>query len=1029
MTLAGLAIKRPVTTTMFMIAMIFLGIVSLMTLKTEMLPNINVPLVRIETTWDGAVPEDVESQITKKIEDVLPNVEGIKKISSTSSFGSSVITAEFDYGVDTDQKKADVQSEVDVIKKDLPATAVDPVIKKMQVGTGVLTLQVIASGPNMTELTTFVTEYAKPRLERIMGVSNVDISGTSDKQIQIQFDTEKLSSYGLTPVELYNLVKASSLNIPLGVIRTGGKEVVARFMGEFSQIEEFKNMILKSGGKTLRLGDIADVILTLEDANTLAKSGGEYGISMGLNKSVKGNTIDINDQAKKTLEELKLYAPPGVELKVVLDSSESINTAISGVQGSAISGLVLATIVLMVFLKNISATFLITLALPISIMFTFVFLYFQGVTLNLVSLMGLSIGVGMLTDNSVVVIDNIYRHITEYKKSVVEASEHGATEVTISIIASAATTMVVFIPILFIPGITREVFRDLSYSIIYSNLAAMIVSLTLMPMAASRFLNTKADITVEGKVFSTVKTKYTKLNTIAFKNKGKTLILAIGGFVLFMIIGPKLVRTEFMPKQDFGRYAVVAELPKGLSIDAVEEISDKIEKIIKEDPNTKSYTELLDKKKIIFNIDIGSKGERNQKVTVFEVQQAIRPLISKIPDIKPSVVNDFQTNLPGKAVEFRIMGDDLKEIKEIGTKVYDIVKNKEGLVDVSTSVEPGNLQGKIVMDREKLRSYGINPSELGQTISYAFLGGDKAKGQTVTVKTGTEEIDVLIRLSDEARRKTSSLEQLNIKTADGKFIKVSDVAKIVYEEGTSEINKTDKIYTVFVKANDGGIGLGGVQKVFIDAFKTLKPSKTVTYSWGGDSDRMKDVSKEMGIALVISLFLIYAILASQFENFTLPFIIIGSIPLAMIGVYSGLIITGKPFDIMVMIGIIMLSGTVVNNAIVLIDYIEILRTRGAERSEAILEACTTRLRPILMTTMTTVLGMVPMGLGLGEGSELYGGMAITVMFGMSFSTLLTLVVIPILYTMVEDFNNKVSEKAKKLFSFKKKNVSDEELES
>ncbi|MGL4253874.1 MAG: efflux RND transporter permease subunit [Fusobacteriaceae bacterium] len=1013
MTLAGLSIKRPVATTMFMISMIFLGFVALMTLKTEMLPNINIPLVTVQTQWDGAVPEDVESQITKKIEDVLPNVEGIKKIRSTSAFGSSTIIAEFDYGSDLDQKKGDIQKEVDTIKGDLPKSASDPSVKKQQAGMGVLTMQVIASGPNMVELSTFIDEYVKPRLERIQGVGSVDVAGTADKQIQIQFDSNKLAAFGLLPTEVYDIVKASSLNLPLGVIKTGGKEIVARFMGEFSQLDDFRNMIIKSGGKTLRLGDIAEVVLTTEDADSLTKRDGQYAVSIGLNKSVTGNTLDINKNAKKSLDDLKLYAPPGVETSVIFDASESINSAISGVKGNAMAGLALATVVLLFFLKNIRATMLITLALPISIMFTFVFLYFQGVTINLISLMGLSIGVGMLTDNSVVVIDNIYRHITELDETVRDASEFGATEVTISILASAATTMVVFIPILFIPGLAREIFRDMSYSIIYSNLAAIIVSLTLMPMVASRFLSSKATVTTEGKVFKVVKAKYTKLIDFAFRNRIKTVLVAVGAFIAMMIIGPALVKTEFFPKQDFGKYSLVAELPKGLSIETAEEIGEKLAKIAENNKYTKSYTALIDKKKVILNVDIGTKDGRDR--TVFQIIEDMRPAVADIPDIKPSVVNDFQTDTPGKAIEFRISGDNLQEITEIGAKVQEMVTGAPGVVDVSSTVEPGNTEAKIVMDREKLKSFGINPAELGRVISYSFLGGNRSKGETVTVKTGTEEIDVLIRLSEESRRKTTSLEQLNVKTAEGNFIKVSDVASIVYGEGTSEINKLDKIYTVTVKANDGGVGLGKVQKVFLDAFESLKPPKTVTYGWGGDSELFGDAVMQMGAALLISIFLIYAILASQFENFTLPFIIIGSIPMAMIGVYTGLIISGKSFDMMVMIGIIMLAGTVVNNAIILIDFIEILRERGDERDIAIREACRTRLRPILMTTMTTVLGMVPMGLGLGEGAELYGGMAITVMFGMSFSTILTLVVIPILYTLVEDFNNKVAGLFKKIF--------------
>ncbi|MGL6119801.1 MAG: efflux RND transporter permease subunit, partial [Fusobacteriaceae bacterium] len=320
MTLAGISIRRPVATTMFMISMIFIGFVALLTLKTELLPNINIPIVTIETKWSGAVPEDIESQITKKIEDVLPSVDGIKRIRSTSAFATSVIVVEFDYGADIDVKKGDIQKEIDTIKGDLPGSSDDPVVKKKQAGMGVLTMQLIASGPNLVELNTYVDEFIKPRLERIQGVGSVDVAGTSDKQIQIQFDTDKLAAYGMTPTELYNQIKSSSINLPLGVIQTGGKEVVARFLGELNSLDDFENMILKSGGKTLRLGDVADVALTSEDQDSITLRNGKNAISLGINKSAKGNTLDINAAAKKSLEELKVYAPPGVEIAVVLDN-------------------------------------------------------------------------------------------------------------------------------------------------------------------------------------------------------------------------------------------------------------------------------------------------------------------------------------------------------------------------------------------------------------------------------------------------------------------------------------------------------------------------------------------------------------------------------------------------------------------------------------------------------------------------------------------------------------------------------------
>ncbi|MGL5054374.1 MAG: efflux RND transporter permease subunit [Fusobacteriaceae bacterium] len=1014
MSLSGIAIKRPVTTTMLMISMLFLGIIALLTLRTEMLPNTSPPIIKIDTFWSGAVAEDVESQITKKIEDILPNVEGIKKIKSTSSFENSTIIIEFDFGVDADRKKGEVQTEVDSVRGDLPDTIDEPKIKKLLYGSGVLTLQAIISADNFNEATSFVENYVKPRLERIKGVGNIDAFGFSDKQIQIQFDSDKLKAYDLTPVELYELIKQSSLNTPIGVINTGKQEVLVRFMGELTEIEDFKNLILKSGGKNLRLGDVAEVILTFDDPKAIIKQDGVNAIYIGVNKSISGNTVEINKEVKKQFDLLMAYAPSNTKINLIMDSSVDIKSAISGVKNSALTGLVFATIILWAFLKNLRTTSLITISLPISIMFTFVFLYFQGMTLNLISLMGLSIGVGMLTDNSVVVIDNIYRHITELKKDVMTAAEDGSAEIGLSLVASALTTMIVFVPILFIPGLAREIFRDMSYSIIYSNLAALIVSLTLMPMIASRYLKSDINIEKSGKVFNQIKKSYLFLRNLAFRNKKKTLLGILIAFIATLTIGTKIVKVEFMPKQDFGKYALIVEIPKGASLDKSLEIMEKMENIITNNKHTKIYTEIIDKSKVIFNVDIGPKDRR--KISVFDVQEQIREKVEGIPDIKPSVVNQFQSDSSGKSIEFSITGDNLDEVKDISKKIQDIVSRNKGIVDLNSSDESGSLELRIQIDRDKLQTYGISPSQLSRELSYSFLGGDKTKGQTVTFKTGIEEIDVLVRLPEKDRRDVKKLEQLNIKTSTGDFIKVSDVCKLSIVEATSEIKKIDKIYSVTLSANDGGIGMGEVQEVFLKAFKELNLPKNIGYSWGGESEFLQEVSSQLMMSLAISIFLVYAVLASQFESFALPFIIVGSIPLALIGVYFGLIVTNSPFDVMVMTGIVMLAGTVVNNAIILIDYIEILRKRGMSREKAILRGCFTRLRPIIMTTSTTVLGMLPLAFGIGEGSEIYSGMAIAIIFGMTFSTMLTLIIIPILYEYIEDFSDKILSS---VISFKK----------
>lgn len=1014
MTLAGLSIRRPVATTMVMISIMFIGLMAMFSMKSELLPNMEIPVVTISTTWSGAVAEDVETQITKKIEEILPNVEGIDKISSTSTFEKSTIVVEFNFGIDADEKTTEIQRELSKITNDLPDDAGTPVAKKVEAGAGNLTMILMFSAENRSELSTFIEEYLTPKLESLTGIGQVLVFGNPDKQLQIQFDSDKLAAYNLTPVELYNLISISSKNLPLGTVQTGNKNIIARFMGELNYIDEYKNMVIQSNGNTLKLSDVADIVLTTEDFSDKGFLSGKEAIPVAIEKSADGSTIELNKAATKAIESLKSVMPPGTEYKVLMDSSEDIESSISSVSSGAVQGLVLATIVLLLFLKNIRATFLVSAALPVAIIFTFAFLALNGTSLNLISLMGLSIGVGMLTDNSVVVVDNIYRHMTELHSPVMEASENGATEVTLSVIASSLTTMVVFIPILFIPGIAREIFRDLSYSIIYSNIAALLVSLTLIPMLASRFLSNKINITAEGKIFGAVKNNYMKLIKWALKNRLKIVAISIILFVVSLMVGPRFLKMEFFPKQDKGRYSIAVELGKGLDLDKSIAIANQIEDIVKNEPNTKFYFTVVQNDQLSVNVDIGKKDTRD--ISVFDIINKVRPLAEKIPDTRVSVSEEFSMRTPSRDVEFNIVGTNLDELKVVGKNIIDKLKQYPGAVDIKSTLDPGNVEARIVLNRDKIRSYGLDPISVGQILSYSILGGDRSN--TVTVKTGSEEIDVMVRLPKEKRRDINDIKNINIKVGDNKFIKVSDIVDIVYAEGSSEINKTDRIYSVTVSANDGGVGTRAIQDQMVKAFNESNPPASVSYRWGGDSENLNDSVSQLGMALGISIFLIYALLAAQFENFLLPFIIIGSIPLALIGIIWGLIVFGQAVNVMVMIGMILLAGVVVNNAIVLIDFIQLTIERGSNRTEAVLESCRTRLRPILMTTMTTVLGMLPLSLGIGEGSEVYRGMAITVMCGLTFSTLLTLVIIPILFTLVEDFIEKVANFLKKLFNKK-----------
>ena len=1000
MTLAGLSIKRPIATAMVMVSMIFIGVLAMLTMKSELMPSMEIPVVTISTTWTGANPDDVETQITKKIEEILPNVEGIDRISTTSVYGRSSVVVRFDFGVDVNTKVTDIQREISRIANRLPDDAGTPIARRVRGSSGGAAMTVIFSGENKSELNTFLEQYLKPRLERLEGIGEVNIYGSPTKQIQVQVDTDKLAVYNLSPMELYSIINDATTTLPLGTIETGTKQFTTRYMGEPDNLIDIENIVINSNGNILTLKEIAEVVYTTEDVTTKGFLNGEESIVVQITKSKEGSTIDLNNGAKKALKSLQTILPAGAKYVIFSDASEDIEQAISNVSSSALQGLILATIIMFIFLKNFRATLVASSSLPIAIIFTFSFLSLAGTSLNMISLMGLSIGVGMLTDNSVMVIDNIYRHMTELKSPVREAAELGTAEVTSSIIASSLTTIIVFVPILFIPGMAKEIFQDLAYSVIFSNIAALIVSITLIPMLSSRILSNKMILDKEGKLFSKVRELYLKILRISLKKRAIPIIVTVI-VAAYAVLGPaSSFKMIFMAEQDKGKYSAIADIGKGIDVKKAEEILRLMEEKIKANEFTESYTAFIaNSERISFNINIGKKNTR--KKSVFEIINNMREELEVIPGLRLFLNSDHVTGgNPQREVEMIIMGPDIDELNDIGKRLLEIATSSPGIVDVRSSLDPGATEARVVLNKEKIKSYGINSSLIVQHLNYYLLGGDR--GNTVTIKTGLEEIDVLVRLPKNSRNDINKVKNLNIKIADGKFIKLSEVADIIMAEGVAQITKTDRIYSITIGANDGGIGTGAIRNLFNEAYRDMKLPSSISFRWGGNAENFGNTLSQLSTGLLISLFLIYALLAAQFESLVLPIIVIGSIPLAVIGAILGLYITKQTVDMMAMIGIIMLAGIVVNNAIVLIDFIKMTRERGFDRDEAILETGRIRLRPILMTTMTTVFGMIPLSLGIGEGSETYRGMAISVIFGLTVSTLLTLVLIPIFYTLFDD---------------------------
>jgi len=1009
MSISSIAIRRPVSVIMLMITMVGMGLLGLKNMPVDLMPNMNVPVVLIRTTWVGATPEDMDSLVTRKIEEVMPNIEGIKEMNSTSSENSSFVVLEFDYGTDTDKKVTDVQTELNNIKNDLPSDIDTPVVKKVQPG-GETVISVTVSSKDLITAKSLAENRIKPRFQQILGVGSVEVYGGYEKEVKVEVDPIKIESYGINIDDLYNIIGQSSTNIPAGTVEEGEKRYLIKVMTELKTVEEVQNIVVSNkNGEVLYLKDVADVKLGNKDVESYNRMNGTPSISISVEKSTDGNSVAISEGVKEAIKSLSQTLPSDVKLSVSYDTSIDISNSINNVKNNAIAGLILASIVLFIFLKDIRATLVIAMAIPLSIIGAFFLLNSIGVGLNIISLMGLSLGVGMLVDNGVVVLDNIYRHMTELKKPKFESARDGAAEMLVPIVASTATTVAVFLPIVMTEGLAKEVFWGMSWSVTFSLLASLLVAMTFVPMISNKILKEKVVEVQDGKLLTFIKNKYIKLLSLTLRHKLKTVLIVIIMFFAVVIPSIKIVGGGFLPATDDNVYVVTGETPSGVTLDKVDSITRRVEKILEKDKYTKNIETSVENDGFSINVKLDLRKDRDR--SVFEITDIIREKLKGIPDVDLNVADGYAKgpDSSGRDIQLDLISDNAGQLDKFSELVFAEMKNMPEIGDFKTSLTGGSPEARIVVDREKARYYGIRPADINKVIFYQVLGSNP-----IDLKTDLEEIEVNVMMPDEYRKSLSKLMTSKLKLESGDIIQLSDVASIKIAEGPAEQEKLNRIRKITLSANlKGGNNSKIVEKLIAEKIDKLGMPNTVTYRFGGDNKRRIEMMGQLKNSMLIAIFLIFVILASQFESLILPFIIMGSVPLSIMGVYAGLVITGKEFNVMVMVGIIMLAGIVVNNALVLIDYIKLLIARGSERREAILEAGRTRLRPIFMTSLTTMLGMMPLALGIGQGSETYQSMAIAVIFGLMVSTLLTLIVIPVLYELVENGMDKIRVKFKK----------------
>lgn len=1026
MKITDFSIKRPLTIAVVVTVILILGSVSLSRLNIDLYPEMNLPVAVVMTEYQGAGPEEVENLITRPMESVLGTVSDLDSIQSTSSTGSSLVIVMFNWGTDMNFAALQMREKVDLIKAYLPDDAGNPVVYKMDPNMLPI-MQMAVSGNDPTQVKQITEDVIQPRLERVSGVAAVRVEGGVQREIQVLVDPARLQGYGFSLNQVVQVLQSENMNVSGGQVEEGKKDLLVRATGEFKSLQEIENLVLTSStGASVHLKDLAQIKDGAREETHISRVNGNPGLSILINKQSVANTVQVARELKKALVDMEKDIPQDFKLSIILDQSEFIEQSIASVVHKIFFGGLLAMLIMLFFLRNLRSTLIISTSIPISIVFTFVLLYFNDMTLNLMSLGGLALGIGLIVDDAIVVLENIYRY-RQQGHSRMDAATLATDEVSNPVIASTLTTIAVFLPIVFVEGLASQLFKPMALTVSFSVAASLAVALTLVPLLSSRFLKlTEAkEGTFTGRLYGTserwfdrLHERYRKILAWSLNHRKRVIIGVVVLFVASMAMIP-LVGAEFMPAMDEGYVKVTVDMPNGTNLDetdryitTIEELGEKIPEVKNIHSNigftgSESMGGAVSSDTGQVYLELVKKEERGRSSE--EVAEEVRQIVKGIPgaDIKVSATGPASEGQgTGSPVQVNIKGDDLDTLKQLSDQAAQLIEKVPGTTQVTSGLQEGLPELQVKVDRERAALYGLSGAEVSSTLRTAIQGTVATR-----YRTGEDEIDVRVQLADAEDTRMVDLKNLTIMSQSGSAIPLGMVANLVEEESPSSINREDQTRVVSITANLSGRDLGSVMRDIqanLSRDLTLPQGYFITY--GGENEEMMEAFGNLGLALILAIVLVYLVMVAQFESLLYPFIIMFSLPVTIIGVVFSLLLTGRSFSVPAFIGVILLAGIVVKNAIVLVDYVNVLRGRGTERDEAILQAGPTRLRPILMTALTAILAMMPMALGIGEGSEGQAPMATVVVGGLLFSTLITLILVPVVYTILDDMGKKLKFK-------------------
>ena len=1012
------SVNHPVTVTVIFILVVVLGAISLSKLGIEFLPNITLPTMMVITPYPGAGPEDVEREVTKVLEDEFSTITGLDKIEAESRENVSIITLTFKWGTDLDAVAPDVRDKIDLAMSHMPDEVEHPVLLKLSASLMPILYMGVGAKESYPYLHKIVEDEIADPLRTVPGVGAVIVLGGLEPQVNVWLDRTRMDAYNLNVFQVEQAIRASNLSLPAGEMKIGTREYMLRIPGEVEDIDDIGDIVVGSyRGKPIHLRDIANIEYGYKEVTANARLDRKPAVSIIVQKTPTARTTEVVSNIKHKLAEIKQKLPPDVTPKVVIDFAQPTRRAINNLATTLIWGAIFVSLTVLLFLRNLRGATIVGITMPLSLIIAFVLLYFGGYTLNIISLSSLAIALGMVVDNAIVVFENIFRHRNEERRDAKDSAIRGAAEVARAITASTLTTIAIFVPMLFVRGLVAIFFKQLAFCVSIALIGSLFTALTLTPMMSSRLLRPQSDERgTMGRFYVRTERGFRRLQTLYRRVLGWTIshnkvtLSIVGAIFLISLIFTRFMGSELLPETDRGIVQVTVRLPVGTKVEQTDQIIKTVEDMIvntvaeriamlTEDGTSGTLIEavLMEAGSNIgrINLMLVDKNKRNR--TSREIAEQLRKAILQIPGVKSVDVNTGGMEaqfLGGHPIEIEVYGKDFDKLIEVANTIRSEVKQLEGIVSTDLSTRPGVPELWININKKKAASVGLSVAQIGGVIRTLFYG----KKVGVFRKHG-EEYDIWVKLKEADRRYLDDIEAIKVMTPQGKLVPLATMADIEYRTGPVKIDHKNKERVVKVYIDVHGRTTGEVVRDIRHMLAGMELPPDVRVKIGGTAEEQARSFRDLRTMLVMGIFFVLLVMAAAFESFIDPFIVLFSIPFAATGFVLALFFTGLPLCLTSYMGLIMLSGIVVNNAIVLIDYTNQLRRRGMNLNDAVLLGGMRRLRPVLMTAITTMLGLTPLAVSRGVGSEIWKPFAVGVIGGLFVSTAITLIIVPVLYTI------------------------------